>query len=176
MKRKFQRIYFHLAKFIISWLVYIDSRLYMKYYEKLLRSVGLKLYGKPRFIAVSAKFDDFDLITLGDRLVVSMNVMFLTHDYSFTTGLISIDQMPKTDIGMLGSITVGNNVFIGMNSILLPGTSIGNNVIIGAGSIVRGSFPDNVVISGNPAKIITDIKSHTEKLLNKNYSKIIDPK
>jgi acetyltransferase-like isoleucine patch superfamily enzyme len=148
----------------------------MKYYEKLLKSVGCKLTGKPRFIAISAKFDDFDLITLGDRLVVSMNVMFLTHDYSFTTGLISIDQKPTTDIGILGPITIGNNVFIGMNTILLPGTTVGNNVIIGAGSIVRGTFPDNVVISGNPAKIISDIQSHTEKILKKDYSKVIDAK
>ncbi len=176
MKRKFQRIYFHGFKFIISLLIYIDSRLYMKYYEKLLRSVGLTLHGSPRFIAKSVRFDDFGLITLGDRLVVSMNVWFLTHDYSFTTGLISINEMPKTDIGLLGPITVGNNVFIGMNSILLPGTTIGNNVIVGAGSIVRGNFPDNVVISGNPAKIISDIQSHTEKLMNKNYNRVIDIK
>lgn len=148
----------------------------MKYYEKLLRTTGLTLNGQPRFIAVSARFDDFNLITLGDRLVVSMNVMFLTHDYSFTTGLIAIDQMPKTDIGILGPINIGNNVFIGMNSIILPGTTIGNNVIVGAGSIVRGTFPDNVVISGNPAKIINDIQSHTEKIINKDYLKVVDSK
>ena len=41
-----------------------------------------------------------------------------------------------------------------MRTILLPGTTLGNNVIVGAGSIVKGTFPDNVVVGGNPAKII----------------------
>jgi acetyltransferase-like isoleucine patch superfamily enzyme len=148
----------------------------MHLYNRLLKAFGLRLTGKPRFIAKNAKFDDFDLITVGDRLVVSSNVVFLTHDYSFTTGLIAIGETPVTDIGILGPITIGNNVFIGMNSILMPGTTIGNNVIIGAGSVVRGKIPDNVVISGNPAIKVNDIKSHIEKLKEKNYLQRIDEK
>lgn len=176
MKRKFQRICFYIFKFFVGLFVYVDGRLYMKLYNRLLRFYGFKLIGIPRFIAKSAKFDDFNMITLGDRLVVSSNVIFLTHDYSYTTGLIAINKKPNTDIGILGSIKTGNNVFIGMNSILLPGTSIGDNVIVGAGSVVRGKVPDDVVISGNPAKIITDIQSHTEKLKLKEYNRVIDKK
>lgn len=51
-------------------------------------------------------------------------------------------------------IVIGNDCFIGMNSIILKGTTLGNNVIVGAGSVVHGSFPDNCIIAGNPAKII----------------------
>lgn len=51
-------------------------------------------------------------------------------------------------------IIIGHDCFIGMNSIILKGTHLGNNVIVGAGSIVTGTFPDNSVIAGNPAKII----------------------
>ncbi len=54
-------------------------------------------------------------------------------------------------------IDIGDNCFIGMNSIILKGTSLGNNVIVGAGSVVHGSFPDNCIIAGNPAKIIKHI-------------------
>ena len=176
MKRKIQRIYFHLFKFLIGLIVYFNSRIYMRLYNILLKSSGIKIIGTPRFIAKSAKFDDFELITLGDRLVISSNVIFLTHDYSFNTGLIAIYEKPQTDIGTLGPISIGNNVFIGMNSILLPGTSIGNNVIVGAGSVVRGNIIDNVVISGNPAVIVTDIKSHIEKLKAKGYLKMVDSK
>lgn len=176
MKRKIQRIFFHTFKFFIGLLVYVNARWYMKFYNSLLRFYGFKINGTPRFIAKSAKFDDFNLITLGDRLVVSSNVIFLTHDYSYTTGLISIGDKPKTDIGILGPISIGSNVFIGMNSILLPGTTIGNNVIVGAGSVVRGKIPDNVVISGNPAIIISDIQSHTEKLKLKEYQRVVDKK
>ena len=55
-------------------------------------------------------------------------------------------------------IVIGDNCFIGMNSIILKGTKLGNNVIVGAGSVVHGSFPDNCIIAGNPAKIIRHIE------------------
>lgn len=51
-------------------------------------------------------------------------------------------------------IEIDNNVWIGMNAIILPNVHLGNNVIVGAGAVVTKSFPDNVVIAGNPAKII----------------------
>lgn len=51
-------------------------------------------------------------------------------------------------------IEIGDDCFIGMNSIILKGTTLGNNVIVGAGSVVHGKFPDNVIIAGNPAKIV----------------------
>lgn len=176
MKRKIQRVFYHIAKFFIGLVVFIDGRLYMKLYNRLLKLCGLRMLGTPRFIAKSAKFDDFNLITVGDRLVVSSKVVFLTHDYSYTTGLIALDEKPETDIGILGPITVGNNVFIGMNSILLPGTTVGDNVIIGAGSVVRGKIPGNVVISGNPAEIVSDIISHINKLKDKDYLRRVDSK
>lgn len=149
----------------------------MHYYNKLLRHVGMNLKGEPRFIAKSANFDDFHRITLGDRVVVSLNVYFLTHDYSFTTALIAIDEKPKTDIGIFRDIVVGDNVFIGMNSIILPGTTIGNNVIVGAGSVVRGNIPENSIVAGNPATVIGDIREYAHKTKSRsNQEVIIDKK
>lgn len=168
---------FHIERSVIGIFAYFNSRLYMKLYNNLLKKHGFKLKGTPRFIAISARFDDFTRITLGDRLVVSMNVHFLTHDYSYTTALISIDEKPSTDIGVLREIIIGDNVFIGMNSILLPGTKIGNNVIIGAGSVVRGTIPDYSVIAGNPAVLISDIRDFAVKIkLKENKDLIIDNK
>lgn len=54
-------------------------------------------------------------------------------------------------------ISIGNNVFIGMNCIIMKGVSIGENCVIGAGSIVANSIPSNSVVVGNPAKIIKKI-------------------
>lgn len=173
MKRKLNRLLFHTLKFLIGLLVYFDGKIYMRLYNKLLKANGLRLTGLPRFIAKSVRFDDFDRISIGDRFVASMNVHFLTHDYSYTTALIAVNEKPETDIGLLRNISVGDNVFIGMNSIILPGTQIGDNVIIGAGSVVRGKINDNAVIVGNPAVQIADIRDFAIKLKSRNQQDFV---
>jgi len=176
MKRKISRIIFYTLKFFVGLLVYLDRRLYTKLYNVLLRKVGLNLNGTPRFIAKSVRFDDFNRITIGDRFVASMNVHFLTHDYSYTTALIAINEKPETDIGQLRNITIGDNVFIGMNCILLPGTTIGNHVIVGAGSVIRGKVDSFSIIAGNPAKVIGDIRDYAAKLKIRDQDLIVDKK
>jgi acetyltransferase-like isoleucine patch superfamily enzyme len=52
------------------------------------------------------------------------------------------------------TVTIKDHVWIGCNVTILKGTQIGNNCVVAAGSIVKGSFPDNVLLAGNPAKII----------------------
>jgi acetyltransferase-like isoleucine patch superfamily enzyme len=149
----------------------------MQYYTKLLRFVGIHINGEPRFIAKSVKFDDFHRITFGDRLVASLNVYFLTHDYSYTTALIAIDEKPETDIGIFRDIKIGDNVFIGMNSIILPGTTIGDHVLVGAGSVVRGKIPNYSIVAGNPAVVIGDIREHALKIKERsNQEFVVDKK
>ena len=58
------------------------------------------------------------------------------------------------------AVTIGDNVWIGGNTCILPGVTIGNNVVIGAGSVVTKDIPDNVIAAGNPCRIIREI---TEK-------------
>lgn len=62
-------------------------------------------------------------------------------------------------------IVIGDNVFVGYGSIILPGVKIGNNVIVAAGSVVTKSIDDNVIVAGNPAKVINSIDSYKEKYL-----------
>ena len=54
----------------------------------------------------------------------------------------------------VGPITIGNNVWIGMNSVILPGVDIGHGVVIGSGSIVTKTIPDYEIWAGNPARRI----------------------
>ena len=55
-------------------------------------------------------------------------------------------------------ITIGDNCWIGGGAIINPGVSLGNNVVVASGSVVTKSFGDNVIIGGNPAKIIKELK------------------
>lgn len=92
------------------------------------------------------------LIEIGDHVAIADGTDFITHDggiWCFRAGLGPAD--------IFGLIKIGNNVFFGNNCTILPNTSIGNNCIVGAGSVVRGKFPDNSVIVGNPAKVVTRI-------------------
>lgn len=132
---------------------------YKAKYPKFLRDMGINIsenyYAtKHGFIAPSVMFDanDYSLITIGDATTISEDVVFLTHDYSISKGLQMID--PALTGRFLKPISVGSHSFIGMRAILLPGTTLGDHVIVGAGAVVKGSFPDNVVIAGNPARII----------------------
>jgi len=55
------------------------------------------------------------------------------------------------------AVVIGNNVWVGMNSIILKGVTIGENSVIGAGSVVSTDIPENVIAAGNPAKIVCSI-------------------
>ena len=61
---------------------------------------------------------------------------------------------------VIAAITVGSNVFIGVNSIILPGVTIGDNVVIGAGSVVTRDIPSGVVAAGCPARPLRSIDEY----------------
>ena len=63
-----------------------------------------------------------------------------------------------TSIGNVRPIYIGENVWIGSKAIILAGTIIGKNSIVGAGAVVKGIFPENVIIAGNPAKMVKSIE------------------
>ena len=88
-------------------------------------------------------------INISDNCLIGQDVLIIDHD---AHGINPNER--RTSIGNIKPINIGNNVWIGSRVVILPGTKIGNNCIVGAGSIVKGEFPDNTVIAGNPAKVI----------------------
>ncbi len=97
------------------------------------------------------------LISIGDNVEFAPRVHVLSHDTS--TNLIT----GKT---RLGFVTIGNNVFVGANTIILPNVTIGDNVIIGAGSVVSCSIPSNSIAVGNPAKVICSYDEYVNRKMN----------
>ena len=89
---------------------------------------------------------------MGDNALIGHNCEFLDFDaHEISAGA------RRTGFGRQQDITIGNNVWIGNYCIITKGTKIGDNSIVSIGSVVKGEFPDNVIIGGNPAKIIKNI-------------------
>jgi acetyltransferase-like isoleucine patch superfamily enzyme len=106
------------------------------------------------------------LVSIGEECLITDGVRFITHDGSIQVPLIQrgekiMDVYSKKST--FSSIEVKNNVFLGVGAIILPGTIVGNNSIVAAGSIVKGVFPDDVVIAGNPAKVLCSIDEYFKK-------------
>lgn len=88
------------------------------------------------------------LIEIGDNVTFSIRVTVLAHDAS---------TKKITGYTRIGKVKIGDNVFVGANATILPNVIIGNNVIIGANSVVTKSVPENSIIAGNPARIISQV-------------------
>jgi len=119
---------------------------------------GVKFKKNIKYIHPSAVIDPSAEVFIGDNVVVSTGVLILSHDYSITVGYNAINKPPKKDIAIISAVKIGDNCFIGANTIILPGSVIGDNVIIGAGSVVKGKIDSNSVIAGNLAKKIMDVR------------------
>lgn len=110
------------------------------------------------------------LLEIGEYCKITSGVTILTHDYSRSV----LRRVYGEIIGEGRKTVIGDNVFIGMNSIVLMGTHIGNNVIIGAGSVVSGRIPDNVVVAGNPAKIICTLDEFYHKRKSQELNSAVE--
>ncbi len=114
----------------------------------------------------------FSSSSKGDKFYIGNNctitgVTLLAHDASptlFLPELVNFEPpyLPGARRSYRAPIHIGDNVFIGWGSIVLPGVTIGSNVVIGAGSVVSKNIPDNSVAVGNPARVIKDIGSYKE--------------
>ena len=94
------------------------------------------------------------LIEIGDNVTMAPRVHILCHDAS-TKQFLNYTK--------IGRVTIGNNVFIGAESVVLPGVTIGDNVIIGANSTVTHDSPAGSVAAGSPARVICTLEEYLAK-------------
>ena len=96
-----------------------------------------------------------DKIIIGDNVLLGANCTITDSEHHSLNVKDRISG--KSDSILTMPVSIGNNVWLGMNVIVLKGVSIGDNTIIGAGSVVVKSLPSNVIAAGNPAKIIKEL-------------------
>ncbi len=132
------------------------------------RKMGVKVGSNCRFFSYSF-FSEPYLVEIGNNVIISGRVVFLTHD-----GSVYLFRKRDEVGGLFGRITVGDNCFIGMGAIIQRNVKIGNNCVVGAGAVVRKDVPDNSVVMGNPAEVVFKT-SMLEKLLLNDKNLFIDP-
>ena len=128
--------------------VWIESPFFCDYGENI--SIG-----DHTFINTNCIFLDNNKITVGKNGLIGPYVQI----YTATHPLKASERIVKADHGSSyltasKSVSIGNNVWIGGNSVICPGITIGDNVTIGAGSVVTKNIPDNVLAWGNPCEVV----------------------
>lgn len=118
--------------------------------------------GKNCFINYNCTFLDNAKVILGDNVLIAPNVSFYTAGHA----LHPLTRKYGYEYGV--PITVGNDVWIGGQTVICPGVQIGNNVVIGAGSVVTKDIPDWSFAAGNPCRVIRKITEEDKPYYFKN--------
>lgn len=115
--------------------------------------------GENTFINTNCVFLDNNKITIGKNGLIAPFVQVYTasHPLNATDRIIRKNDSTGYQTSTK-PVTIGDNVWIGGNSIILPGVTVGNNVTIGAGSVVTKDIPDDVLAFGNPCKVIKKLR------------------
>lgn len=147
----------------------VDTKKYMKMYNRWLKKNGMAIDGEAKYIHHTAILDGqgYDLIHLGKNVVISLGCTVLVHDFSLEAGIraLGIDN-GNNEAHTMKAVVIGDNCFIGANVTILGGTEIGNNCIVAAGTVLPAKkYPSNSIIAGNPGKVIGNTQEWAEKKL-----------
>ena len=118
--------------------------------------------GKNFFANYNCTIIDVAKVKIGDNCQMAPNVAVYTAGHP-------IHPVSRNSLYEYGiSVTIGDNVWIGGNTVIMPGVHIGSNTVIGAGSVVTKDIPDWVVAAGNPCRVIRQITDEDKKYYYKD--------
>ena len=151
--------------------------------KELFKKTGDNIYIEPSFkcdygcnISVGNNFyANFDCIILDVCNVdIGENVFFAPRVCIYTAGHPIDAEVRNTGLEFGKPVKIGNDVWVGGNTVINPGVNIGSNVVIGSGSVVTKDIPDNVIAVGNPCRVLREIteedKIYWEKKKEEYYS------
>ncbi|MBM6966290.1 acyltransferase [Massilimicrobiota timonensis] len=139
--------------FIRIYLYFLSQKKYINF----LRKKGILIGDKCEIYKNVSFGSEPYLIEIGNHVRITSGCKFITHDGGVW---VLREYYKNNELDLFGKIIVGDNVHIGMNSIIMPGVTIGNNVIIGCGAVVTKDIPDNEIWGGVPAKYIKSIDAY----------------
>lgn len=113
--------------------------------------------GKNFYANYNCTILDVAKVTIGDNCMLAPNVAIYTAGHP----LHPVSRNSLYEYGI--PVTIGNNVWIGGNAVILPGVTIGNNVVIGAGSVVTKDIPDWSLAAGNPCRVLRKITEEDKR-------------
>ena len=105
---------------------------------------------------------DVGKVTVGDNVMLAPNVAI------YTAGHPVHPEARNSHYEYGIPVTIGSNVWVGGNSVILPGVTVGDNTVIGAGSVVTKDIPSGVIAAGNPCRVIREITDDDKKYCFKN--------
>lgn len=114
------------------------------YYPDKINHSGYIHFNDSNFIDARGGLD------LGVNIILAPRVCILTYNHDHT----NCDWLPYSPDIIKKKVIIGDNTWIGFDSLILPGTHVGKNCVIGAKSVLKGQYPDNSLIVGNPAKVV----------------------
>lgn len=141
---------------------------------KYARKLGVKVGDDCQFIDDPKDIFNSEpwLIKVGNHVRITYGVRILTHEGAIWNARV-IDNRYKNS-STYEPVVIGNNVTIGMYSIIMPGVKVGNNVVIGAHSVVTRDVGDNQIVAGCPAKKISDMNTFLKKMEKRELFNILD--
>lgn len=146
-----------------------SSETYIKYLKRL----GVKIGERTVIFSPRETFIDEQypwMVEIGNDVQITRGVIILTHSYDWSV----VKKKYSRLYGASGNVVIKDNVFIGVNTVILKGVTIGENSIIGAGSVVAKDIPANSVAVGNPAKVIHKIdNNYLKNILTDRRKKLL---
>ncbi|PSL05606.1 maltose O-acetyltransferase [Cecembia rubra] len=127
--------------------VWIEAPFYCDYGE------NIRL-GNNTFLNFNCLLLDDNIISIGKNGLIGPNVQIYTATHPLAANERIIADPEERYLTQTKPVHIGDNVWIGGNTLIMPGVTIGNNVTIGAGSLVTKDIPDNSLALGSPSRVI----------------------